>query len=74
MENQNFISVDEKTARNSYGEFFTIGDNVEHEDVSVLDIAIIEKFEIDKESNEIKAHTNKGWAHIDFISKIKEKN
>ena len=29
---QNFISVDNKTGRSSYGEFFTVGEIVEHHD------------------------------------------
>jgi len=29
---QNFISVDGKTVMNSYGEFFTVGETVKHED------------------------------------------
>ncbi len=65
---QNFISVDQKSARNSYGQFFTLGDKVSHEDETVGE-AIIEGFESNVSKNEVKALTNKGYAHIDFISK-----
>lgn len=68
MKNQNFISADGKTAKNSYGEYFEVGDKVKHEDSSVGE-AKINRFEIDGDSNEIKAHTDKGWSHIDFITK-----
>ena len=68
MINQNFISVDKKTARNSYGDFFEIGDIVEHQD-KTTGKAIISSFEIDVKMNEIKAFTSKGYAALDFISK-----
>ena len=66
----NFISVDYKIARNSYGDFFKIGEVVGHEDNE--DTATIMSFELDEESNEVKAWTDKGWSHIDFISKLVE--
>ena len=65
---QNFISVDGKTVRNSYGEFFTVGEFVSHEDESV-GISKITSFEVDIEQNEIKVYTESGWAHIDFLVK-----
>ena len=68
---QNFISVDEKTVRNSYGEFFTIGEKVKHEDVEA-GVATIVSFEADVEKNEIKVTTDKGYAHIDFLVKTEE--
>lgn len=64
----NFISVDNKVARNSYGEFFKIGDEVGH-DGHDDGTAKILSFELDEESNEVKAHTSKGWSHLDFIFK-----
>ena len=67
---QNFISVDEKIVRNSYGEFFTIGEKVKHEDEEV-GIATIVSFEADEEKNEIKVTIDKGYAHIDFLVKTK---
>ena len=67
---QNFISVDKKTVRNSYGEFYTIGELVNHEDKEAGTATII-LFEIDIEKNEIKVITNKGYAYIDFLVKIK---
>ena len=66
----NFISVDYKIARNSYGDFFKIGEDVGHENNE--DTATIISFELDEESNEVKAWTDKGWAHIDFICKLEE--
>lgn len=35
MEKQNFISTDRKTVKNSFGNYFTIGDIVMHQDTSV---------------------------------------
>ena len=66
---QNFISVDGKTVRNSYGEFFTIGEEVAHQDGEVGK-AIIINFESEVEKNEIKVITDKGFAHIDFLVKL----
>lgn len=63
---QNFISVDSKTVRNSYGDFFTVGDEVSHQDESV-GTAIIISFEVDAYKNQIVANTSKGYAHIDFL-------
>ena len=62
---QNFISADFRFAKNSYDEYFEIGDNVKHEGFEDT----IYGFSIDSANNEIKAHTLKGWAHIDFIYK-----
>ena len=67
---QNFINTTNDTAINSYGELFSIGDNVGHEDKSIDENATIQSFEIDKESEEVKAITDKGYAHIDFIHKL----
>lgn len=64
---QNFLSVDESVALNSYGEYFKAGDRVVHE--GAKGEARIVSFELHKEYNEIKAHTTKGWCHIDFITK-----
>jgi hypothetical protein len=67
--NQNFISVDGKTVRNSYGKFFTIGDVVKHQDNSAGTATIV-SFEANPNMNEIKAITDKGSAYIDFIDLI----
>lgn len=69
---QNFISVDKKTVRNSYGEFFTVGQTVGHEGADDDNTATILSFEEDVEGNEIKVNTDKGYAHIDFIYNIKK--
>lgn len=68
--NQNFISADYKTAINSYGEYYTVGELVKHEDDSV-GFATILSFEIDANFNEVGAITNRGYTHIDFLAKIK---
>ena len=72
MKNQNFISVDRQTALSSYGEMFIIGELVQHQDENA-GIAIIRSFEPIIERNEIRVHTNKGYAHLDFLEKLKEK-
>ena len=69
MTNQNFISVDGKTVRNSYGEFFTVGEIVKHENNSA-GTAKIHSFEPIIDRNEIRVHTDSGYAHIDFLVKI----
>jgi len=66
---QNFISVDGKTARSSYGDFFTIGETVKHEDLEA-GIATIISFKPDVESNEVIVNTDEGFAHLDFLVKI----
>lgn len=66
---QNFISVDQKTVMNSYGEFFTIGETVAH-DEKEAGLATILSFEPSIEKNEIVVHTDKGYAHIDFLVKV----
>ncbi len=68
--NQNFISADYKTAINSYGEYYTVGELVAHEDADAGSATIL-SFEHDIASNEIKAITDKGHTHIDFLAKIK---
>ena len=65
---QNFISTDGETARNSYDQYFTIGDTVKHQDPEE-GTAIIFNFEPVLEQNEIRAWTDKGYVYIDFISK-----
>jgi len=67
--NQNFISVDGQTVRNSYGVYFSIGEIIEHDDDSVGESQIL-SFEPIIDRNEIRVHTTKGYAHIDFINKI----
>jgi len=64
----NMMSADGRVAINSYGEIFTIGDMTYHDDKDA-GCAEITSFSFDVESNEVKADTEKGWAHIDFITK-----
>lgn len=64
----NFLSVDKQTALCSFHSPFKVGDEVFHEGADEDEgFAIIESFELDEESNEIKAMTTKGWAHLDFL-------
>lgn len=66
-----YISSDKTKAISAYGELFSIGDIVLH-DSEGDETAIIENFEIDEEYNEVKALTNRGFAHISFLTKLKE--
>ena len=67
--NQNFISVDGRTVRNSYGQFFTIGEIVSHQDEEAGKATIM-SFQTNFEKNEIEVITSKGMAHLDFIQKL----
>jgi hypothetical protein len=71
MENnaQNFLSVDKKTARSSYGEFFTIGEEIGHEGAPEGEMATIYGFVEDVAGNEVKVFTSKGHCHLDFCVK-----
>lgn len=64
---QNFISLDRLTARDSYGTFYTVGEEVGHE--STEDSATILSFEEVVSENEIFVHTTKGRARLDFLTK-----
>jgi hypothetical protein len=55
---------------NSYGEFFTVGELVLHED-ETAGPATITSFETKIDNNEIRVNTDKGYAHIDFLVKVK---
>jgi hypothetical protein len=66
---QNFISVDGKTAKNSYGDYFTVGELVKHQDETVGE-ATIKSFTPIQEMNEIEVITDKGFAYLDFLVKI----
>ena len=71
IDKQNFLSVDGKTARSSYGDFFTVGETVGHQDESA-GVATIISFEVDVESNEVKTILDKGYAYLDFLVKKSE--
>lgn len=71
IDKQNFISVDKKTIRTSYGEFFQVGEIVEHEDHEAGKATII-SFEAVIEENEIMVNTDKGFCHADFLVKLKK--
>lgn len=62
----NFINPTRTMAISSYGEVFKIGAHVGHEDKNAPN-AVIESFDVDEESNEIIAFTDKGYCHIDFM-------
>ena len=67
---RNFISADKIIARDSYGQFFKIGESVKHEDSNAEKANII-SFQIDEESEEIKVYLDNGkWAHLDFLVKL----
>jgi hypothetical protein len=66
---QNFISVDKKSARNSYGDFFTIDERVGHQDHEVGTAKIL-GFEVDSSVNEVVVTTDEGTAHLDFLTKL----
>lgn len=63
---RNFTSTDKKEAINSFDVRFAIGDIVIHQDEKAGEATII-SFEVDEETNEVKVHTDKGYAHIDFL-------
>lgn len=70
---QNFLNWDSTVALNSYGYMFKVGSVVCHEGSDIPDEqAVILKFEIDKEGEEVLAHTDKGTAHIDFFYYLEE--
>lgn len=62
----NYISVDKKSAISSYGETWVVGDRVEHQDKEAGDAEIL-AFEAVEDRNEVRVHTTKGYAHIDFL-------
>jgi hypothetical protein len=62
----NYIAANKQSAINTTGEILKVGDVVGHQDLTV-GLARIDSFEIDEETAEIKANTEKGYAHIDFI-------
>lgn len=68
--NQNFLSVDGKTARSSTGEYFSVGEVVAHQD-ETAGTSVIKQFEPLVERNEVRVHTSRGFAHVDFLVKVK---
>lgn len=69
LKKQNFISVDGNTIRNSYGEYYTIGETVGHQDEEA-GLAKIISFEPIIDRNEIRVNTDKGYCHADFLAKV----
>ena len=66
---KNFLSVDKQHAISSYGQLFVVGEVVGHDDEKAGQ-AKITSFEFDEKSNEVKANTEKGYAHLDFLVKL----
>ena len=71
MKEQNFLSVDGNTAINSYGEYFTVGEMVGHDDEEA-GYAEILSFSPIKKENEITVWTSKGYVHLDFLVKLEK--
>lgn len=67
-----YLSICETKAISAHGELFNVGDIVKKDDND--GVATIHAFELDKESMDVKAHTDKGWSRIVFITKVKQKN
>jgi len=68
---QNFISCNKKIAISSEGEYFSVGEIVEHQDIKAGEAKIL-RFESVHDENEITVHTTKGFAHLDFLIKKEE--
>ena len=68
--NQNFLSADQKTARNSHNQYFSVGETVGHENGKESGEAQILSLEFDVPFNEVLAKTSKGSAHLDFLVKL----
>lgn len=66
---QNFLSMNGKVARDSYGNFYKVGETVSHEDQTVGE-AVILSFEPNEDIDEVKVITTKGYAHLDFLTKV----
>jgi hypothetical protein len=69
IKGNNYIAANKQTAINTTGEILSVGDIVGHQDTEV-GTATIKSFEINEAIGEVKAITDKGYAHIDFISKF----
>ena len=66
MRKINYISTDKQSAINSYGQEFLVGQEVIHDDKEAGSATIL-SFEVNDSENEVRANTDKGYAHIDFI-------
>lgn len=66
-----FLSVCRTKAISAEGELFTVGDLIKH-DSKKNETAIIQNFTIDEENGGIIVNTDKGWARIFFITKVKQ--
>ena len=69
MKGNNYIAANKQSAINTTGEVLSVGNRVAHQDKDAGE-AIIQSFEINEEVGEVKAITDKGYAHIDFIHKV----
>jgi hypothetical protein len=69
----NFLSGNKQVAINGRGTVLSVGDAVTHEGSDTPgEVGIIKSFEWNEEYGEVKAHTDKGHGHIDFMSHVKE--
>jgi hypothetical protein len=66
---RNFISPDNQVARDSYGNFYKVGELVGHSDPEEHRTAVILEF-IPENSDEVSAITTLGLTHIDFLVKL----
>ncbi len=64
---QDYINIDQNVAISSEGTVFKIGDKVFHEGDSGDNIGIIEKFIINKITNDVMAYTTEGIGRISFL-------
>ena len=68
---KDYISVDKQTVISGDGEILNIGDIVNHDDENA-GTAIIKSFDLDIQTNDIIAITDKGKARICYLTKIKK--
>jgi hypothetical protein len=66
----NFLNTDKTIAISSYGDAFQVGEDVGHE--ANDEVATIESFSFDIDSNEVLVQTNLGSAHLDFLEKLNQ--
>ena len=70
LKGNNYITANKQISINTTGEILTVGDVVSHQETQAGTATIL-SFEINEEIGEVKAITDKGFAHIDFITKNK---
>lgn len=68
---QDYININHTIAISAEGVVFKIGDIVGHEGAKKTETATIVMFSIHHGSNDIIAHTNRGYGRISFIFHLK---